>query len=329
MSLDEVNLFHAAILQARTDPRLSPLYHELVLKHEKLAVQVHSWPHFLPWHRYWVLRFETAVRNVVDCRITIPYWDFTQYWRSWWTQTPFDSQHLGGNGQGKNCCVKDGPFREGQWNVTEVKGGGCLKRYFNTSAQMPSPRVMSLLLGTFKPHHFKKVSLVLDRWVHNLVHNSIGGYFFLMQAANDPTFWVAHSFIDKLWSSWQQRGGLYLKTPYADMTNVDMLGTPENVTHSLADFYDMQNLPGGVRVCYTESMSVAEAFSAGNFAGPSIPRTSLKQLKSWQVDLIIDQLDNDELHQISYSLALMSGKIAPTLSYKRLPGDCVRLMASF
>lgn len=78
---------------------------------------IHTEDYFLPWHRWYMLAFENMIREV-DCRVTIPYWDWA-FWSnvSWKNNIHIWNSHdygLGGNGDPeKGYCVQDGPFKEG------------------------------------------------------------------------------------------------------------------------------------------------------------------------------------------------------------------------
>ena len=79
---------------------------------------IHSVNFFFPWHRWYMWKFENIQREV-DCRNTLPYWDWI-HWsdRAWNTSTGIwksdDEDGLGGNGnRDKGYCVQTGPFRGG------------------------------------------------------------------------------------------------------------------------------------------------------------------------------------------------------------------------
>ena len=68
----------------RKDGSTSNLYDEFVIVHafKDNKPQAHGTSMFLPWHRKFLLEFETAIRTTVQdgkykC-LTIPYWDWSQ-----------------------------------------------------------------------------------------------------------------------------------------------------------------------------------------------------------------------------------------------------------
>ena len=78
---------------------------------------IHTANYFLPWHRWYILEFENMLREI-DCRITVPYWDWAFWSNSAWNENVHiwngHEYGLGGNGDPKKgYCVQNGPFREG------------------------------------------------------------------------------------------------------------------------------------------------------------------------------------------------------------------------
>ena len=49
---------------------------------------IHATAWFLPWHRWFALEMENLLRQV-DCRITLPWWDWTKKTTTWQTAAPF------------------------------------------------------------------------------------------------------------------------------------------------------------------------------------------------------------------------------------------------
>ena len=64
------------IVDPDDDPDTSQ-YDLFVRMHQPFnAVAAHGGPAFLPWHREYLMRFESALQ-AVDANVTIPYWDST------------------------------------------------------------------------------------------------------------------------------------------------------------------------------------------------------------------------------------------------------------
>ncbi|MEU2237431.1 tyrosinase family protein, partial [Streptomyces vietnamensis] len=78
----------------------------------------HMTPSFLPWHRKFLLEFETALRRI-DPTVSVPYWDWTR------DNSPASSiwreDFMGGNGRRADLQVMTGPFAAsaGRWTITE------------------------------------------------------------------------------------------------------------------------------------------------------------------------------------------------------------------
>lgn len=65
--------------------------------------------YFLPWHRWMILQYENLLRQV-DCKITVPYWDWSlvsarPFNNDFWENSMYG---FGGNGEGERSCVNTG-----------------------------------------------------------------------------------------------------------------------------------------------------------------------------------------------------------------------------
>ncbi|MFF5500824.1 tyrosinase family protein [Streptomyces roseolus] len=185
----------------------------------------HMAPSFLPWHRKFLLEFERALRRI-DATVTVPYWDWTR------DSTPAASlwaeDFMGGNGRRSDLQVTTGPFAyaKGKWTVkhamTEIS---FLTRDFGrprdpvalpTAAQleevMRERTYDTAPWNSTSPYGFRNR---LEGWaqgtgnerfrIHNRVHRWVGGLMLGGGSVNDPVFWLHHSFVDLVWSRWQQR----------------------------------------------------------------------------------------------------------------------------
>ncbi|WP_030746927.1 tyrosinase family protein [Streptomyces griseus] len=192
----------------------------------------HMTPSFLPWHRKFLLEFERALRRI-DATVTVPYWDWTR------DNSPASSlwaeDFLGGNGRRSDLQVTTGPFAyaRGKWTVkhamTEIT---YLTRDFGRPRDpIPLPTAAQLEevmrertydtapWNSTSPSGFRNR---LEGWaqgsgndrfrIHNRVHRWVGGLMLGGGSVNDPVFWLHHSFVDLVWSRWQQRnpGAAYL-----------------------------------------------------------------------------------------------------------------------
>ena len=281
MSNSEVQRYIRAYFTLTTEAPYKPIYDAMVAKHHRLfSAEIHHWPQFWPWHRYFILKFENLLRRI-DCHVTLPYWDFTVNWMAPWDRPMWDSAHLGGSGSKQtDHCVVDGPFARGKWHVTPTAGGGCLKRGFIHGHHGVSPRVLTLGMYVFlhpgQLHMFEKI---ISIYMHSDVHVMMGGIMATHRSANEPSFWMLHAFADKLWGNWQSRGREFLYTPF-NQFNVPLSDQEDNDNFTTYDMVDLEDLPsagapGGSRtaVCYAGHMPVKEAYDNAHLHALPVPRT--------------------------------------------------------
>ncbi|MER6269172.1 tyrosinase family protein [Streptomyces sp900105755] len=192
----------------------------------------HMAPSFLPWHRKLLLELERALRRV-DASVTVPYWDWTRDRAP--DSLPWADDLLGGNGRRSDRQVMTGPFayRAGHWKITEnVTDVQYLTRdlgHARAPIQLPTGRDVEFALSDPVYDSWPWNSAVtrgyrnkLEGWGsgrgsvswrnHNRVHHWVGGVMVSAASVNDPVFWLHHSFVDLLWTRWQQRhpGHTYL-----------------------------------------------------------------------------------------------------------------------
>ena len=105
-----------------------------------------------------LLRYENFLRKV-DCRVTLPYWDWSLFakgvWRTGiddiWSNQPWG---LGGNGRKKKThragCVKTGRFSQRKWRLTPSAKRGCLRRKFSGTVYIMTAIPFDWLLYSFR-----------------------------------------------------------------------------------------------------------------------------------------------------------------------------------
>ncbi|KAJ9070586.1 hypothetical protein DSO57_1006305 [Entomophthora muscae] len=138
--------------------------------HESYMQHGHGHPMFLPWHRQFIRNLEKDLQEI-DSSVVFPYWDWTidaaQPERSY----IFQPDYLGGNGQGDEACVGDGPFQG--WNMS-IPETHCLARDFDggeTISPFVSRKVITHMLQI---KEFSKFSERLEV-AHGAIHNNVGG----------------------------------------------------------------------------------------------------------------------------------------------------------
>ncbi|XP_078343817.1 tyrosinase-like [Oculina patagonica] len=204
---------------------------------------------FLPWHRWYLLQWENLLRKI-DCRITLPFWDWSRMATNWWRETdPSDvwnsgDHGLGGNGVPPEDCVEDGPFRRDVWNLTALAGGDCLRRRFNYSVTLPNRKEVLEALS-YTASKFSSFEHFV-RFKHVALHNAVRGSMFHSASSNAPEFIFLHNFVDKIWTTWQKKGNDY-KFAYFSKSKVKL---PFSSSQYGWQWLDNDNLPGEIKIRY-------------------------------------------------------------------------------
>jgi tyrosinase len=185
----------------------------------------HMAPTFFPWHRQFLLTFERELQ-MIDSSVTIPYWDWTRDNST--SSALWDDDFMGGNGRGSDGQVMTGPFayQNGGWPITY---GVTEERYLTRNMGRPDRPIklpttaeldgaLSMPLYDAAPWNsapatkgFRNriegwpVSDTMGGYLHNRVHQWVGGHMISASSPNDPVFWLHHAFIDLIWVRWQRR----------------------------------------------------------------------------------------------------------------------------
>ncbi|EGD81304.1 hypothetical protein PTSG_11341 [Salpingoeca rosetta] len=186
LTLDEVQTYIDAIWRLYNSGNR---WNEFVNMHLGAATTAHGNPTFLPWHREFTNQFELALREVTgNCDFTLPYWDWTIDSSSPETSPVWNL--IGGNGQGGNNCVQDGPFAGFR---------PCLRRNWDSSVSIPS---IADVTNVLRIRDYTTMSARLEA-IHGNAHNFIGSQMSTMSAPYDPVFFLHHAYVDKQWYDWQ------------------------------------------------------------------------------------------------------------------------------
>ena len=251
MSVEERIRFIKAFKLASSDARYTGEYDKITNIHLRIPSKLlHHMPQiFLPWHRWYLLEFENFLRQI-DCRITIPYWNWSKDAEHWtrgsnmedtWNPGPHG---LGGNGVLPDNCVIEGPFQKGEFWLPQAAGGGCLKRNFNNSCNPPNADYAQNLVIQ---ENFTVFEKTIREIFHSKFHDCVGeSMYCFMTAAYTPEFWLHHGFIDKLWAEWQKKKGN--KFDYYPEISFIMPGSDRFPW----EYLDVDQLPGDVRVLYED-----------------------------------------------------------------------------
>ena len=241
-------------------------YEQLINEHYELfRTSIHEKEHFLPWHRYYILRYENLMRKA-DCTFTVTYWDWSLDSRNPFSTDPDNVWNnvtgFGGNGADHDNCVLDGPFRKGAWKRVRPDNPppfsrqlpDCLTRSFRGE---PPGEIELMKVLYFDD--FNNFEPDLRVRLHGNVHCYIHGTMCDRQSASAPEFFLHHGFIDKIWDDWQKKSSDH-KEAYFPTIDEIMPGTdlrPEQLI-------DLSNQPGGVSVEY-------EPFKPQEKIGSQIP----------------------------------------------------------
>ena len=224
LSDTEKKQFTDAVLKLKAGGSPGNRYDQLVSTHINNVLYGHFGPAFFAWHREFLIQFEQALQTIKnDQSIALPYWDWSINQSATSFGWPFTQDFLGGNGQGSNWQVVDGPFAysTGQWPLYVRTGSEpypFLVRQFGPS-QKPT---RSLPTWADVQAALKAIPYDVPPWditsptgfrnraegnipfgMHNLVHMWVGGSMTTMTSPNDPVFWLHHCFMDRLWTDWQ------------------------------------------------------------------------------------------------------------------------------
>jgi tyrosinase len=153
---------------------------------------------FLPWHRMYLLCFETTIRSLLnDPSFALPYWNYTRK----------DQRALPEQFRRKADPVFNVLYRSGR--IPAVNAGTPIDA--GLLGQSPI-NVLSLTQTNYGPTGLRTgFCRDIDSNLHGSIHVRVGntmGMGAVPWAANDPIFWLHHANIDRLWASWNQNGGL-------------------------------------------------------------------------------------------------------------------------
>ena len=233
----------------------------------------HGSPHFLPWHREFLHRFESEMRRAYkekhnrDEPLAIPYWNWTNPGSK---DMVFNDSFLGGDGDPSDkYIVKTGPFREGEWEIsvtdlsadendppdepqssaecTERVSDRGLVRCLGFEVPLPTQKEVdeALSIPTYDVDPYDQASEnsfrnSIEGWrpygLHNQVHVYVSGQMGTAASPNDPVFYVHHANIDRLWVEWQkQHGDASFPAAYADgqYSTLYVFGTKANTVFDL------------------------------------------------------------------------------------------------
>lgn len=199
----------------------------------------HMNPAFGPWHRFFIAEFEKDLQAADvalggDGKLTLPFWDWandnskdpnTQRGSVW------QSDLLGGNGSSvpaDNNAVLDGLFSRGNWTINikpldtvnfPKDQGPDLRRELQVgTGRLPDKSEVDTVLNISyydgppwdASPDLQSFRNTFEGWasgpnLHNRVHVWVGGSMLPMTSPNDPSFFLHHCNVDRIWAQWQAK----------------------------------------------------------------------------------------------------------------------------
>ena len=178
-----------------------------VRAHTDLRASIHWGPAFLPWHRYYLHKFELFLQDAVDEELTIPYWDPTRD----------DSRDLT-SGKLQIFTGMSRQHRGDRFSVT-VRRNTAQQMANTVDSTLPTTNtVIEALNGKSNFYEFRRDMEAGP--IHVGPHSWVGGYMAVVaRSAGDPLFFLHHCNIDRLWAIWQRNNPhLSEKQQYSNRT---------------------------------------------------------------------------------------------------------------
>lgn len=273
---------------------------------------------FFPYIRHFLLEYENLLREV-DCRVSIPFWDWTAF-----HDVPYKSpvwnneQGFGDTSDQSTTCVTTGPFRQGEYHVSPEGGGGCIKRQY-TKATYPSRTVVDKDILTLPAAQFNTLHRFLQLYCGISVQSLVGGTMFSPNAAEDPVFHLQLSQLDYLFTRWQSFGGGREKIRYANDTSRFLLTNALTVSQ----MSDSSSLPHGTCVSYSPPILLKNNAPPPSrpFVGPFTDQAAPELQKKNRNDklvwaLVLTKLSSLNFLFIMYSILSRPLKIIANWNFK-------------
>ncbi|EFO24472.2 tyrosinase 1 [Loa loa] len=186
-------------LKAIRQLKASGEYNRLADIHRQEASEsgAHSGPSFLLWHREFIKRMEIALR-LIDPLVALPYWDSSldQHLSDprnsiMWSSFLMGESNL--NGQ-----VINGPFA----GFTTLEGHSTITRHLGQEGHLLTDQNINMVYDKACPYPPNFSAL---EYYHASVHIWVGGDMKPpLTSANDPVFFLHHSFVDYIFENWRR-----------------------------------------------------------------------------------------------------------------------------
>ncbi|KAK3368749.1 hypothetical protein B0H63DRAFT_535229 [Podospora didyma] len=193
----------------QTIPGAKTLWDELHYAHIAQATYIHFVGSFLPWHRYFLVVHETLLRRECGYNGPMPYWNEVADVDDLNNALVLDVKTgFGGNGEGPNHCVADGPFVNLRFqfkeDLTIAESPSCLVRNISDCSFTGASRTN--LDACLAARTYDEVWHCLEAKPHIAGHWGIGGTMSNTRLSpGDPLFFLHHAWLDRLWWLWQSQ----------------------------------------------------------------------------------------------------------------------------
>jgi tyrosinase len=177
----------------------------------------HSGPAFLPWHRYFLITLEGFLQQAVnDTNFRIPYWD-------WNADAELPNPNTSPIWDNTNLGQFIGPGWQVRLAMNPTTGdlevvNRQLQRALGAAGALPTrDQVRAVVrdqtiydMSPFNSSSPGGVRNPVEGWIgaariHNNVHVWVGGDMQWSSSPNDPTFFLHHSNVDRIWAAWQEK----------------------------------------------------------------------------------------------------------------------------
>ncbi|KAI1721618.1 common central domain of tyrosinase domain-containing protein [Ditylenchus destructor] len=259
LSDDERNRFHAALRQLKN----SGEYDRISVIHSQFATAggAHSGPAFLSWHREYIKRIEIAIRQV-DPTLALPYWDSVLDNN---LPNPRDSilwtpEFMGGSDAAGN--VNSGPFTP--WRT--ISGRANVLRHVGAQGTLFQEREIAYILQQTQIENVlaftspRQGCMIRTDWnvleyTHGNVHIFVGGDMLDQStSANDPIFYLHHSFVDLIWELWRQQRQTRFDRENAYPMDMQLCSSAQHFGSALMRPFEPWRNVDGLNNKYTDNM---------------------------------------------------------------------------
>ncbi|ORZ36733.1 hypothetical protein BCR44DRAFT_1512182 [Catenaria anguillulae PL171] len=237
LSTAELAALHKAFWKLNRNGSMAK-YTRLHVEHKDKG---HFNPSFLPFHRAMLVAFEDELIAASDGVLTgLPFWDST-----FDAKDPAKSPILAPDffGNAKTGCISDGPYVG-----LKREDGSCVRRNLIPGPwNLDQPMIVSIM--RLYAESFDQFAYYLERGPHFVVHSNIGGDLFtLVDAPNDPLFYMHHSFIEYIWTKWQSANPKAATAYGGDANGRTYTANDQVMSWRVGDMLDHRNHP---RLCYS------------------------------------------------------------------------------